>query len=54
VPVKCWKVIFVKKTKHWEAYIFNNTPDKPVGLDHWKVTKAQVEKLTGYTFSINQ
>lgn len=53
VPIKCWKVIFVKKTKVWEAYIFNNTPDKPVGLDHWKVTKAQVEKLTGYTFSIN-
>ena len=51
VPLKCWKVLFVKKTKVWEYYIFNNTPDKPVGLDHWKVTKAQVEKLTGYKFT---
>jgi endonuclease G len=52
VPTKCWKVIFVKKTKHWEAYIFNNTPDKPIGLDKWQVKKEAVEKLTGYKFTI--
>ena len=52
VPTKCWKVIFVKKTKHWEAYIFNNTPEKPIGLDKWAVKKEEVEKLTGYKFTI--
>ena len=53
VPTKCWKVIYVKSTKTWECYIFNNTPDKPVGLPHWSVNKDVVEKLTGYTFVIN-
>ena len=31
---------------------FNNTPDKPVGLDKWKVTKEEVEKLTGFKFNL--
>ena len=53
VPTKCWKVIFVKKTGLWEAYIFNNTPTKPIGLEKWKVKKEEVEKLTGYTFQLN-
>jgi endonuclease G len=52
VPVQCWKVIFIKKTKTFEAYIFNNTPDKPVGLDKWKVKPVDVEKLTGYRFTV--
>jgi|688.fasta_scaffold00290_75 endonuclease G len=52
VPTKCWKVIFIKRTKTFEAYIFNNTPDKPVGLDKWKVKPADVEKLTGYRFKV--
>jgi len=53
VPTKCWKVIYVKKTKAYEAYIFDNTTDKPKGIDHWKVQIADVEKLTGFKFSMN-
>jgi endonuclease G len=52
IPTKCWKVIYIKKTKTYECYIFNNTPDKPVGLDKWKVTKEEVEKLTGFKFNL--
>ena len=52
VPEKCWKVIYIKKTKTYECYIFNNTTDKPVGLDAWKVKKEDVEKLTGFKFNL--
>jgi endonuclease G len=52
IPTKCWKVIYIKKTKTYECYIFNNTPDKPIGLDKWKVTKEEVEKLTGFKFNL--
>ena len=51
IPEKCWKVIYISKTKTFEYYIFNNTPDKPVGLDKCKATKEQVEKLTGLKFN---
>lgn len=50
IPTRCWKVIYINKTKEYQAYIFNNTPDKPVGLEHWKVSVEDVEKLTGFTF----
>lgn len=52
IPVKCWKVIYIKKTKTYECYIFNNTPNKPVGLDAWKVKKEDVEKLTNFKFNL--
>jgi endonuclease G len=52
IPTKCWKVIYIKKTKTYECYIFNNTTDKPVGLDKWKVKKEDVEKLTGFKFNL--
>jgi len=50
VPTKCWKVVYIHKTKEYLAYIFNNTPDKPTGLNSHKVTVADVEKLTGFKF----
>lgn len=52
IPTKCWKVIYIKKTKVYECYIFNNTPDKPVGLEKWKVKKEDVEKLTSFKFNL--
>lgn len=52
IPVKCWKVIYIKSLKTYECYIFNNTPDKPVGLDKWKVKKEDVEKLTNFKFNL--
>jgi len=50
VPAQCWKVIYIKKTNTYEAYLFNNTFDPPQGLDHWKVDIKIINKLTGYQF----
>jgi len=50
VPAKCWKVIYIKKTKVWEAYIFQNTKEQSKKLDQLKVKVADVEKLTGFKF----
>jgi len=50
VPTKCWKVIYVVKTKEYLAYIFNNTTDKPTGINSHKVFVSDVEKLTGFKF----
>ena len=50
VPTKCWKVIYIVKSKEYLAYIFENTPDKPTGLNSHKVTVADVEKLSGFKF----
>jgi endonuclease G len=50
VPTKCWKVIYIKKTKEFRAYIFNNDTSKPNGIDDNKVTLESVEKLTGLKF----
>ena len=52
IPTKCWKVIYIKKTKSYECYLFDNTTDKPVGLDHWKVKKEDIEKVTGFNFDL--
>jgi endonuclease G len=51
IPDKCWKIIYITKTKTFESYIFNNSTDKPIGLDKCKVTKEEIEKLTGLTFN---
>jgi len=51
IPEKCWKVIYIVKTKTFECYIFNNSTDKPIGLDKWKTTKEAVEKLTNLKFN---
>lgn len=50
VPTKCWKVIYVVKIKTYYAYIFLNNPDKPRGINYWKVNVDEVEKLTGFKF----
>ena len=53
VPTKCWKAIYIKKTKTWEYYIFNNTSAKPIGLESWQVKKPDFEKITGYKLQAN-
>jgi endonuclease G len=50
IPLKCWKVIYIKKTKEYMAYIFPNTPDK-FDLEKLRVTKEDVEKLSGFKFN---
>jgi len=53
IPTKCWKVIYIKKTKEWRAYIFNNDTSKPNGLADNKVKVQDVEKLTNFKFKID-
>jgi endonuclease G len=50
VPVECWKVIYIVKSKEWMAYEFKNTTDHPSGLNSHKVLVEDIEKLTGFKF----
>lgn len=52
VPIKCWKVIYIKKDKAYQCYLFNNTAEKQTGLDSRKVTLAEIKKLTKFKFSV--
>lgn len=52
VPVKCWKVIYVKKDKAYHCYVFNNIVEKQTGLESKKVTIEEVKRLTGFTFAL--
>jgi endonuclease G len=51
VPKICWKVIYIKKTDTWEAYIFENNKSKANGISDNKVIVKDVESLTGFKFS---
>lgn len=53
IPQKCWKIIYIKKINTYEAYLFENSTDKPKGLELCKSTVGEIEKLTGFKFSIN-
>jgi len=50
VPVKCWKVIYIKKTKQYYAYIFNNDHLEKNGLQDNVVSVEDIIKLTGIKF----
>jgi endonuclease G len=50
VPKQCWKVIYIKKTNEWFAYLFNNDISKADGIDNNKVKVSDIEKLTGFKF----
>jgi endonuclease G len=51
VPKVCWKIVYIKQTKEWVGFIFNNTTDKPTGIDSHKVNKQIIEKETGIKFN---
>jgi endonuclease G len=50
IPQKCWKVIYVKATGEWLAYVFENDASKPNGLADNKTTVQKVEELTNFKF----
>jgi len=50
VPTQCWKVVYVKKSNEWLAYIFDNSTTKADGLNNNKVDLTDVQKLTGFKF----
>jgi len=49
VPTKCWKVVYIKSTKKWIAYVFDNTGVKE-DLSKCKTSVQVVEALTGFKF----
>ena len=50
VPTQCWKVVYIKKSKEWMAFLFENNKDKPGSLEAVKVEVADIQKLTGFKF----
>ena len=50
VPKQCWKVFYVVKSKEWFAYLFENDLSNPDGINNNKVSKTDIEKLTGLKF----
>jgi len=50
VPTKCWKVVYIVKSKEWFAYLFDNNTSKPDGINNNKVLVSDIEKLTGLKF----
>jgi endonuclease G len=51
VPTKCWKVLYIKKTNEWKAYIFDNTALKSDGIENNLVNIKQIEALTNFKFN---
>jgi endonuclease G len=50
IPEKCWKVLYVRKTKQWKAYLFNNSADTKGDLLKYEVSLDTIKKITGFSF----
>jgi len=50
VPKQCWKVVYVKASNEWMAFIFENDLSNPDGINNNRVDLVDVEKLTGLKF----
>ena len=50
VPKQCWKVIYIKKTNKWSAYLFDNSTTKADGIDNNKVEVKVIEQISGFKF----
>ncbi len=50
VPKQCWKVVYVKASNEWMAFIFENDQSNPDGINNNRVDLVDVEKLTGLKF----
>ena len=53
VPEKCWKVLYIKKTNQYLAYIFNDVavPEKGKYLKSYQVDVSVITNRTGFTFN---
>jgi endonuclease G len=54
IPKQCWKVIYVKKTNEWFAFLFENDNIKANGINDNKVTVNLIEQKTGFKFKVNK
>lgn len=50
VPKQCWKVIYIVRTKEFEAFLFDNVQEEQLGVNSHRVDIEDLEKLTGFTF----
>jgi endonuclease G len=50
VPKQCWKVVYVKASNEWMAFLFENDQSKPDGINNNKVDLKDIEKLIGLKF----
>lgn len=50
VPEKCWKVLYVVKTKKWMSFLFVNNNSLPDGYENNRVDIKVLETLTGFKF----
>jgi hypothetical protein len=50
IPKQCWKVVHIKASNEWYAYLFENDQSKPDGINNNKVDLVDIEKLTGLKF----
>jgi endonuclease G, mitochondrial len=50
VPRQCWKVVYIKQTKEWFYFLFDNDLSNPDGINNNKVLREDIEKLTGFKF----
>jgi endonuclease G len=46
IPKYCWKIIYIKKTKKYEAFVFKNDTTKST-LEQHKTTVSAIYKLSG-------
>ena len=50
VPKQCWKVIHIKKSNEWLAFLFENDQSNPDGINNNKVDLIDIIKLTRLKF----
>lgn len=50
IPAKCWKVIYIKKSGQYFAWIFPNEIPKDKNVKTYEVKVIDVEKLSGLKF----
>ena len=54
VPEKCWKVLYVRQTKAYMAYVFDNAKTKTEWDVRDTVPLSIVEAMTGFKFNAKQ
>lgn len=54
VPKQCWKVIYIKQTNTYTAYLFDNTTTKADGVKNNEVDIEEVERISGFKFKVNK
>ena len=50
VPTECWKVVYIKKTKEYFAFMFDNKNIKQTGMKSHEVAVEAISKTTGFKF----